>query len=860
MLVIVGTEHLLHSIDLTGGEAMVNLVLVSHSPSLARGVAELARLMTQQSPLIIATAAGTGDENSPLGTNAEEIAKAMEEAYSDDGVLVLMDMGSAVLSAEMALEFLSPDKKAKFMLSSAPMVEGAVSAAVQASLGGNLEQVQAEALGSLGNKAAQLSMPEGSNVAQSQVSSEAVPGSAVDAVIEIRNRLGLHARPAATFVQTAGRFTSKTQLARTGNETQRSNAKSINAVASMGLRRGETIHVWAEGPDASAAIDALKKAAENDFGEAEEAAVSTATVPVASAERSSKRFDGGLIGIPASPGYAAGLAIVLKLAEPEVNQHTIDDPEAEWKRLSKALESVRASTHQLRRQISRSATEYDAAIFDAHLMFLNDPDLLEKVRLAIFDGRKNAEWAWSEAIQAALVEYRKIEDDYMRARAADVADIGRQVLIQLNGRVAALNIPSPGILIAEDLSPAETARLDRAMVLGVCTEMGGPTSHSAILARTLGIPAVLGCGEALGEIAEGTPLVVDGSTGQVWISPSAQISSVYHEKIAEWRNLQALARQASRAPAVSKDGITVEIVANIGSAKDARMALDSGADGVGLLRSEFLFLDRLDMPEEEEQFAAYQEIAEVMEGRPLVVRTLDVGGDKPLAYLPQKEEQNPFLGKRALRLCLDEPDFFKAQLRAILRVSAGHNIKIMFPMVADIAELRRACSLLEEAREEVLRRGILTAPNVDVGIMVEIPSAALLAPVFAREVDFFSIGTNDLTQYTMAAERGNADVAYLQDALHPAVLRLIDRTIRGADEAGKWVGVCGELAGDPVAIPILLGLGVKELSMAPGSIPTAKSLARTLDIAGLRDFARESLELESAAAVRVLAKERFGLQ
>ena len=839
---------------------MVNLVLVSHSPSLARGVAELARLMTQQSPLIIATAAGTGDENSPLGTNAEQIAKAMEEAYSDDGVLVLMDMGSAVLSAEMALEFLPSDKKAKFMLSSAPIVEGAVSAAVQASLGGNLEQVRAEAVGSLDNKAAQLSTPEEGNVAQAPASSEGVPGSTVDAVIEIRNRLGLHARPAATFVQTAGRFASKIQLARTDNETQRSNAKSINAVASMGVRRGETVHVWAEGPDAAAAIDALKKAAENDFGEAEEAAVSTATVPVASAERSSKRFDGGLIGIPASPGYAAGPAIILKLAEPEIKQRTIDDPEVEWERLSKALDAVRASTQQLRRQISTSATEYDAAIFDAHLMFLNDPDLLEKVRLAILDGHKNAEWAWSEAIQVALVEYRKIEDDYMRARAVDVADIGRQVLIQLNGRAVALNIPSPGILIAVDLSPSDTARLDRAMVLGVCTEMGGPTSHSAILARTLGIPAVLGCGEAIGEIAEGTPLVVDGSTGQVWISPSAQISSVYQEKIAEWRNLQALARQTSRAPAISKDGIAVEIVANIGSAKDARTALDSGADGVGLLRSEFLFLGRLDTPEEEEQFAAYQEIAEVMEGRPLVIRTLDVGGDKPLAYLPQKEEQNPFLGKRALRLCLDKPDFFKAQLRAILRVSAGHNIKIMFPMVADIAELRRALSLLEEAREEVLRRGILTAPKVDVGIMVEIPSAALLAPVFAREVDFFSIGTNDLTQYTMAAERGNVDVAYLQDALHPAVLRLIDRTIRAADEAGKWVGVCGELAGDPVAIPILLGLGVKELSMAPGSIPAAKSLARTLDIARLRDFARESLGLESATAVRILAKERLGLQ
>jgi phosphoenolpyruvate-protein phosphotransferase/dihydroxyacetone kinase phosphotransfer subunit len=839
---------------------MVNLVLVSHSPSLARGAAELARLMTQKAPLIIATAAGTGDESSPLGTNAEEIAKAMLEAYSDDGVLVLMDMGSAVLSAEMALEFLPPDKRVKFVLSSAPIVEGAVSAAVQASLGGTLEQVGAEALGSLGNKACQLSVPEDNNATEAPPSSETVPGITADTTIEIRNRLGLHARPAATFVQTAGRFASNIQLARTDRETQRSNAKSINAVASMGLRRGETIRVWAEGPDASAAIGALKKAAESDFGEVEEPEVPAAKVQVAPAESSGNRFDGGLIGIPASPGYAAGPAIVLKLVEPEVIQHTIDDPEVEWNRLSKALEVVRASTRQLRRQVAKSATEYDAAIFDAHLMFLNDPDLLEEARLAILDGRKNAEWAWSEAIQVTVVEYRKIEDDYMRARAADVVDIGRQVLIQLGGGAAALNIPSPGILVAKDLSPSDTARLDRAMVLGVCTETGGPTSHSAILARTLGIPAVLGCGKALGEIAEGTPLAVDGSTGQVWISPSAQVLGTYREKAVEWRNRQELARQTSRAPAISRDGIAVEIVANIGSAIDARTALDSGADGVGLLRSEFLFLDRLDRPEEEEQCAAYREIAELMEDRPLIIRTLDVGGDKPLAYLPQKEEQNPFLGKRALRLCLDMPDFFKAQLRAILRVSAGHNIKIMFPMVADIAELRRARALLEEAREEVLRIGITTAPKVDVGIMVEIPSAALLAPVFAREVDFFSIGTNDLTQYTMAAERGNADVAYLQDALHPAVLRLIDRTVRGADEVGKWVGVCGELAGDPVAIPILLGLGVKELSMAPGSIPAAKTLVRTLDLAGVRDLARESLALESAAAVRLLAKERLGLE
>jgi len=837
---------------------MVNLVLVSHSPSLVRGAAELARLMTQQSPLIIATAAGTGDESSPLGTNAEEIAKAMETAYSDDGVLVLMDMGSAVLSAEMALDLLPPDKKDKFLLSSAPIVEGAVSAAIQASMGGTLSQVQAEAEGSLGNKVSQLSAPEESGAAQEQPTVEVASGAAADALIEIRNKLGLHARPAAVFVQTAGRYASDVRIARMNNEMKRANAKSINAVASMGLRQGETIHLWAAGPDAAAAVDALKKAAQNDFGEADEAAAPVATA--ARFESTSKTFDGGLLGIPASPGYAAGPAIILTQAELEVDHHTVDDPEAEWARLWKALDAVRASTERLRRQLIKSSTAYDSAIFDAHLLFLNDPDLLGKVHRAISEERRNAAWAWSEAIQDEVADFGKIEDDYMRARAADVADIGRQVLLQLNGGAATLSIATPGILVAKDLSPSDTAGLDRAMVLGVCTEQGGSTSHSAILARTLGIPAVLGCGEALNKIVGGTPLIVDGSTGQVWVSPSAEVSTIYQEKIAAWRSQQILARKTSHAPAVSKDGIPVEIVANIGSANDAQTALEAGADGVGLLRSEFLFLNRSDTPTEDEQAAVYQQIADAMEQRPLIIRTLDVGGDKPLAYLPQKQEQNPFLGKRALRLCLDEPDFFKAELRAILRASPGHNIKIMFPMVADIGEVRRARTLLEEARGELIARGIQVAAAVDVGIMVEIPSAALLALTLAHEVDFFSIGTNDLTQYTMAAERGNADVAYLQDALHPAVLRLIDRTVRGAEEMGKWVGVCGELAGDPVAMPLLLGLGVKELSMAPGAIPAAKNLVRTLDISGLRYLAEESLELESAAAVRMLVRERLGVR
>jgi phosphoenolpyruvate-protein phosphotransferase len=321
---------------------------------------------------------------------------------------------------------------------------------------------------------------------------------------------------------------------------------------------------------------------------------------------------------------------------------------------------------------------------------------------------------------------------------------------------------------------------------------------------------------------------------------------------AEWRAARETARAASAAPAVTKDGTPIEVVANIGSPEDARVAIDNGAEGVGLLRTEFLFLDRRDAPSEEEQFDAYQTIAEVMGQRPVIVRTLDVGGDKPLTYLDLGHEDNPFLGQRAIRLCLNRPDLFKTQLRAILRASLNHNLKIMFPMIADVSEVRRARALLNEARAELEAQSVPLADRIDVGIMVEIPSAALMAHALAHDVDFFSIGTNDLTQYTLAAERGNASVAHLQDALHPAVLRQIQHTVEAAEAVGKWVGVCGELAGDPSAIPILIGLGVKELSMASGSIPKAKQIIRALELAEAKSLAAQALMLESAEAVRRL--------
>jgi multiphosphoryl transfer protein len=831
---------------------MVNLVLVSHSPSLAAGVSELARAMIQQSPVVIAAAAGTGDLLHPLGTNAEEIHRAIEAAYSEDGVLVLMDLGSAILSAEMALEFMPEAQRRNVHLCAAPMIEGAIVAAVQASLGGTLDQVAAEALGALAAKADSLSHIQQVTPAATTMTELA---GAQTVALKIENRLGLHARPAVLFVQTAARFKSEIQIARATNEARRVNAKSINAVASFGARQNEIIQVYAAGPDAAEALAALKTLAAAKFGEDETTARPIATPAT---RKPAVSTDGALPGVAASPGYAIGPAAPLHFAEPHLERRAIADSAgaAEWARLQLALEAVREATRQLRDRVARAANAYEAAIFEAHLMFLSDPELIDQVRRQMLDERVNAEWAWHTVIEKSAAAFEAIDDEYLRQRAADVRDIGRQVLARLTGQPPAAVMDQPGILIAVDLAPSDTARLDRSKVLGICTERGGPTSHSAILARTLDIPAVVGLGPIILQVAAGTPLVIDGQAGRVWVSPADKIVTDYAARLKDWRTARQQARAVSAARAMTQDGTSIEVVANIGNPEDARVAIDNGAEGVGLLRTEFLFLDRRDAPTEDEQFEAYQTIGEVMGARPVIVRTMDVGGDKPLAYLDLGHEDNPFLGQRAIRLCLNRPDIFKTQLRAILRASVSHNFKIMFPMIAEVNEVRRARVLLDEARRELLAANVPLADRIDVGIMVEIPAAAILAQAFAPEVDFFSIGTNDLTQYTLAAERGNAAVAHLQDALHPAVLIQIRQTVQAAEAAGKWVGVCGELAGDPLAIPILLGLGVRELSMASGAIPKAKQIIRALDLPQAQSLAAQVLKLESAEAVRNLLQKR----
>jgi phosphocarrier protein FPr len=559
---------------------------------------------------------------------------------------------------------------------------------------------------------------------------------------------------------------------------------------------------------------------------------------------------GELRGLPVAPGVAIGPAQRLRAPEPTVSDAPAGDPAAERTALDAAREAARADIRAARSAVAAAAGEGEAAIFDAHLLLLDDDALLEPARRAIEDEGRNAGQAWQAAVGEAADAYRGADDEYLRERAADVLDVGRRVLGHLAGSgSAAPTLADAGVLVAEDLTPGQTAALDRALVRGIATARGSATSHAAILARAFGIPAVVGLGPALLATADGTPLVLDGDAGTVAVDPGADALAAAARRAEDERRAAGERRERAAAPAHTRDGRRIEVAANIGTVAEAASAVAEGAEGVGLLRTEFLFLGRDDAPDEEEQHAALAAVADALDGRPLVIRTLDVGADKPLPFLAQDPEANPFLGRRGIRLALAEPAIFRAQLRAILRVAAEHeNVKVMFPMVAALDELRAARAMLDDERAAL---GL--DPPLEVGIMVEVPAVAVAAERFAREADFFSIGTNDLAQYALAAERGNEHVAALAAGPVPALLALIDAVVRGAEAHGRWVGVCGELAGDPLAAALLVGLGVTELSMAPPRIPDVKEALRGVDAGAAGEAARAAIGADDADAARALA-------
>jgi phosphotransferase system enzyme I (PtsI) len=532
------------------------------------------------------------------------------------------------------------------------------------------------------------------------------------------------------------------------------------------------------------------------------------------------------------------------------------DVAGELARWQEARAKAQSQLAAIQARAEETVGQDTATIFAAQALMLEDPALLEFVERKIRDEHLSAPAALSAAADFYAGVLAALPDESWRARAADVHDVAQRVIRLLLGieDTSLATLSRPSIIVAEDLTPSDTAVMSREFTLGFCTAGGGMTAHTAILARANGWPAVVGMGQAWAEIVDGETLIVDGSAGLVIAAPDEATMGEYRKRQLAWRQACAVAQAEACQPAVTLDGRHCEDVANIGDVASAQAALALGAEGVGLLRTEFLFLDRATAPDEEEQYRAYTAIAAVLEQRPLIVRTLDVGGDKPPPYLELAPEANPFLGWRGLRISLAQPELLKTQLRAILRAGVGRQVKVMFPMVASVEEVRAGKRLLDEARQELRRRGLPFAAEMAVGIMVEAPAAAVAADLLAPEVDFFSLGTNDLTQYTLAVDRSNARLAPLYDPLHPAELRLIKLVIEAGHRAGKWVGMCGEMAGDLEAIPLLVGLGLDEFSMNAPAIPAAKALIRRLDGRAMGDLVARAWQMTTAEEIRALGR------
>jgi len=552
-----------------------------------------------------------------------------------------------------------------------------------------------------------------------------------------------------------------------------------------------------------------------------------------------------LTGIPAAPGLAHGKTVIVTQQSLEIPQHEIEEVDAEIERMMQACQQSREEIREIKDEVSTRSMENEAEIFEAHGMILEDVALLDRAKKAIRQGT-NAEKAWMDAIEFFAQMMESIPDETLSSRAMDIRDVGRRVLGHLLGvSIGGTVLTEPSIIVGDDLTPSDTVSLDKDLVLGFLTAKGGPTSHTAILSKAFGLPAVVGLGEKLLELPEGTLVLVNGSDGKIIVAPDEEETAEF-AKSEERDNVEQLkAQKAAQAPGVTADGERVEMVANVGGVVDAPLGIRNGAEGIGLFRTEFLYLDRKSLPTEAEQIEAYRTVFENYPDMPIVVRTLDIGGDKVIPYLDLPEELNPFLGWRGIRMIDGVEDIFLKQFRALLQAGASERVdlRIMVPMVSGLAEVKAARAVMQKAKAELMLEGLPHAEKVQFGIMIEVPSAALLADRLAKEVDFFSIGTNDLTQYTLAVDRTNSKVAHLANPLNPAVLTLIKMTIESAHKEGKWVGLCGELAGEPLAAPILLGLGLDEFSMSPARVPVIKEVMRHLHKEECRKLAEKVLAL-----------------
>ena len=695
------------------------------------------------------------------------------------------------------------------------------------------------------------------DVATDSTSSEASGNIIVSDPVIIPNPAGLHARPAATLVQIARPFNARIHLV---CESRKADITSISGLMGLDVRQGASVLIEAQGEDADAAVNALQEALRSGLGELTESQLAASQT---SAEQQAAvgaddeppllgtvQQENMIFGVKAAPGVALGVLWQLEqAAEPDIESASAGSAEEEAQHLHKAVNTARHEIEQLSRKVESEGLAAEADIFRAHLQLLEDPALLEETRKRIAAG-KSAAVAWKQTLDQQVRHFQSMENQLLAGRAVDLKEVGKRVLDHLLGVTAVEHsLPDNTILVARELAPGDVALLDRDQVKGLCTAEGGATSHAAILARSMGLPFLAGAGKSVLRQQNGVAVVLDADTGRLLINPDdATRDEIRKEQEVAGQREQVAWEQAVQ-PAVTKDGKQIEVCANIESVDQAEGCIEAGAEGVGLLRTEFLYMNRLIEPSVEEQQKPLRAIQQLLGSeRPMLVRTLDVGGDKPLPYLPLPQEENPFLGVRGIRIGIERPGILRRQLQAILPLANEGKLRLMFPMIAMLDELRAVLKVLDEECQK------LGVKRPETGIMVEVPSAAVQADILAREVDFFSIGTNDLTQYTLAIDRGHPGLAARADGFHPAVLRLIYMTAEAAHDEGKWVGVCGGLGGEPLAVPLLLGLGIDELSACVPAIPEVKACIRSLDIKQCQQLAQQALQLSSADEVRALVK------
>jgi phosphoenolpyruvate-protein phosphotransferase/dihydroxyacetone kinase phosphotransfer subunit len=828
---------------------MVGLVLVSHSRALAQATVDLIK-RTVASDIALQFAGGVGEDRTELGTDGTEILEAINAVYSDDGVLVLMDMGSAILSAETAKDFLDPAQQEKVRLTSAPLVEGAIAAAIQAQLGSPIGEVV--------NAAKQSLLPKQEHLSESPapppipLATVVMPGSAVTLDLTIENEHGLHLRPAAALIKRVARFkNSQIFVENRSTHSRRAVTKSLIDVARLQIRKGDLVRFTISSPDPGAVVAEIRNLVETRFGEKtaerpaaqqllpgsedKQESVQSARTEIQSATNRSP----GSKTLPISNGVAIGEPRFLDKIDPPIPSNRLDSflqIEEELRTLKKAVANAAADFDERMARLEDKLSEDELAVFEAQQLIVSDPTLFETAEARVRNSHFNAAAAWHETLTDQAARQESSDDPYLRERAADFREVDRIVLSHLleKGTEPESPFENPTILICDELSPALAERCESLGIVGVIQLRGGATSHGAIVARALGMPAIGGSQARLDALRTAKRVAIDGSSGELWLDPEPATLDRLNKQIAANKSASAHDLETSSEPALSSDGIRIQVSGNAGSAEEVAKATKIGADSIGLFRSEFLFQQFSSEPTEEQQFEAYAAAFGPQEQSiPLTVRLLDIGGDKPLKFLHTAVEANPFLGVRGIRLLLAHPEFFRTHLRVLLRLSGLYPIRLMIPMVTDYSEVIATKKLLEEIHNELNQENKKHSWPIALGIMVETPAAAIMADRLAAYSDFFSIGTNDLAQYLLCAERGNAALSGFSDALHPAVLTVCKQVVDVAVRRKIDVSICGEIASDPAALPFLLGIGLRSLSVNPPTIPSTKASIRRMSVAEL---------------------------